>query len=261
MTYLSDRARARKTYVYYGLLIIIFSLVVYMWPTIHKRLYPYLENITILTSNLKISILNIPSSIGIYFTSRKNLETRNMDLSLSIERLLNELAEKDSILKERGFLETNGMPITTSSMVMYPVMRDITNIYSTLILSKGFKDGVEENSLVYVYGKQPVCIIKEVYNRTSLCQLLSVSGNTLEGVVASSTVLFLKGVGGGTFVADVPKDTDISLGDVVVLKSDQSMTLGKVANIIQDDQASSWYIYVRGAYNPVTSTVFYVNKR
>ena len=97
-----------------------------------------------------------------------------------------------------------------------------------------------------------------MYKR-QVCRLLSASGTEIEGV-ASSTTLFLKGAGGGTFTADVPRDSVVALGEQVYLKSNSTFMLGTVIDILTDDQASSLRVYVRGAYNPVTSNVFYLSK-
>mgnify|MGYP003393261864 CR=1 FL=1 len=260
MTYLSDRTHKRKTYLWYLLLVILFITLVYAWPSIHKSTYTYFEKTIILFGNAKNYLFDLPSNISVFFVTREELSARSRDLLLTIEQLENKLAEKNELLKELGLLENSDDVVPKKTLIMHSLMRDFTSVYSSVVLSKGFKDGVEENGLVYIHGRQPVCIIKEVYDRTSLCELLSASGNAVEGIVASSTVLYLKGKGGGAFVADVPKDTGISLGEVVVLKGDPSMILGTVVNIVHNDQASSLYLYVRGGYSPVTSTVFYMSK-
>lgn len=263
MTYLSDRSRTRRSYKYYFLLVIFFGLLLYKWPVIRTSVYSYAEPIVLSYGWTKGTVGNIPSFIYTYFTSHRDLVARNKSLELTIERLENELAEKDAIIKESEFAKKENVTSPQSVLILYPVMQDITKIYSTILLSKGFKDGVEEQSLVYVRGRQAVCTITEVHDKTSLCKLLSAGGETTEGVTTSSTTsatLFFHGLGGGAFVADTPNDTNVSTGDVITLKSNQTMILGTVTNIIHNDQASSWYVYVRGAYNPVTSNVFYISK-
>jgi cell shape-determining protein MreC len=263
MTYLSDRSRARTTYKYYILFIVLFSLLVYKWPTIRVAVYPYVEPVVLSYSWAKITTSNIPSFVYTYFTSHSALVSQNKLLELNIERLENELAEKDSTIKENELTKIGEVDSLKSTIILYPIMQGITKVYSTIILSKGFKDGVEDLSIVYLRGRQAVCIITEVHDKTSLCRLLSASGEVIEGIVMSSTIpimLTLKGTGGGSFIADVPRDTEIPIGGVVSLRSEQTMILGTVTSVVRDEQASSWYVYVRGAYNPVTSNVFYISK-
>ncbi len=260
MTYLSDRSRARKNYKYYVLVVIIFGLFIYFWPNIRAKLYSYVESIVINYGNLKSNFSKFPSSFHLYFSSREELDTRNKVLELNIERLENILAQKDALLIEHGFVDESGASNISSSFILYPLTQDMTTIYSTILLSKGFKDGIEEGSPVYLRGKQVACIISEVHDHTSLCKLLSASGNSVEGSISLGGTLFLKGYGGGAFIADVPKDSTVAVGEQVRLRSDPTFIIGDVIDTVADDQASSLRVYVRGPYNPVTSNVFYINK-
>ncbi len=266
MTYLSDRKQSKNKLKYYLFFVVVLGFLVYGWPTVRVKVYPYIEPIIFGYGSTKHAFTILPTSVQSYFTSRSSLIEKDRALELNIERLENALAEKDAVLREQELLALNGTTPapSQSTLVMYPIMRDITTLYSSIVLSKGFKDGVELKSLVYVRGRQPVCVITEIYNKTSLCTLLSASGQSVDGVTtssaSSSTVLTLRGNGGGAFVADVPRDTVITIGDTILLRSDQSMTLGTVVSVTRDNQATSWHVYVRGAYNPVTSSIFYLSK-
>lgn len=260
MTYLSGRKRNQKKYLYYSVVVILFCFIVYFWPAFRVKVYSYAEGPLISYFSSKTAISNTVSNIHAYFSSRNTLLEKNLALSLTIERLENELAEKNSMIKEEDLIKSSGSSVPLSTLVLYPVAQDLTRIYSTVILSKGFKDGVIEHSIIYVRGRQAVCTVTEVYDRTALCTLYSSSGQKVEGTVSSSTTLYLEGAGGGSFVAEVPRDTNITEGDTVYLKSNQTFTLGTVTSILRDNQMSSWYVYVKGAYNPVSSNVFYMNQ-
>lgn len=261
MTYLSDKSRTKKRRTYYSIFAIIFLVVFYFWPALRTRLYPYVEPVLISYGKSKSAASIIPSSLRTYFSSRNELSARNAELLVAVERLENSLAEKDALLREFALAGENSEHAPSATLVMYPLVRDFTSIYSSVVLSKGFKDGVEEKSLVYLRGKQPVCVITEVSDKTSLCKLLSAPGVVTEGVTASSSlILSLVGDGGGSFMADVVRDTNISVGDTIYLAHDQAMTLGTVTSITRNDQATSWRAYVRGAYSPVTSAIFYMDK-
>ena len=64
---------------------------------------------------------------------------------------------------------------------------------------------------------------------------------------------------GGDFTADLPKGTPITQGETVYLRSNQVFVLGTVVSVQDDDQATGMRIFVRGAYNPADSSVFYMN--
>jgi len=145
--------------------------------------------------------------------------------------------------------------------MLYPLAQDITKLYSTLLLSKGFKDGLGTGTTVYVRGRQAVCVIEELHASTSLCKLLSFYGSQVDGVTSSTKQnISLTGDGGGNYVALVPKESNFSIGETIMYKSDQTMKLGTIADIKNDPQDIFVRVYIRGAYNPLTSSIFYVDK-
>lgn len=265
MTYLSGKSRKSKEKYGYAVYAGIVLLVAFFWVGVKASAYPVFEPVVKYYANIKYSVKSIPEFFSTYTTSRSTLVAKTKTLEVTIENLENQIAEKDAKLEELGMSKSELGDISGSVLTMYPLMEDVTRIYSTILLSKGFKDGVEKGEYVYVRGLQPVCMIKEVYTSTSLCELMSSSGIVTEAVIigeASTTPISitLLGRGGGAFLGDVARDTMVASGDKVVLKSDHSMTIGKVVDILHNNQDTSWHVFVRGAYNPVTSSVFYLRK-
>lgn len=266
MTYLSGNRRKGKGYIGYTLYIGIVAMLIIFWTGFKSFSYVKLEPLIHYYADTKISLQSIPEFFATYTSSRTSLIKKAKTLEITIENLENTIAEKDAKLQELGMsLEELG-DRDGSILVMYPLVNDITRIYSTLILSKGYKDGVEKDAYVYVRGLQPVCVIKEVYPSSSLCELLSASGVVTEAVVisgvATSTItLPLLGRGGGAFLGDVARGTPIAVGDKVALRGDLSMTIGTVVNVLNNNQDTSWRVFVRGVYNPVTSSIFYLRKK
>jgi cell shape-determining protein MreC len=233
---------------------------VYFWSAIRTFSYPAIEPLTTGYKSAKDITGILPASFSTYFTSREELAKKNADLENSIERLENQLAQKDALLREASILNDAGAGTSTSPViVLYPIAEDVTKLYSTVLLSRGYKDGIVKGELVYIRGMQPVCEIVEVYTMTSLCELLSKGARITEGATSGGVTLSLVGQGGGNFVADAPKDTSILVGEDVYLRSNPSFKIGTIVSVKQVEQGSSAKIYVRGAYNPVTSQIFYIN--
>lgn len=259
MTYLSDKARSKSKYINIPLTCIVCALFIYYWSSFRAMAYPFVEPVLRGYGSSKIAAKVVPSFVSTYMTSHKTLADNNRNLELTIERLENELAAKDALIRERTFLDNEKNINTSPILVMYPVAEDVTKLYSTILLSKGYKEGIEKNGLVYVRGMQPVCEIIEVHDRTSLCELLSKGNRITEGVTSSSSIMLtLVGVGGGSFLASIPKEMNVSIGETVYLRSNPAYVLGTVVSIKENDQATGVKIYVQGAYNPVTSSVFYM---
>jgi hypothetical protein len=117
---------------------------------------------------------------------------------------------------------------------------------------------VSIGSLVYLRGNQVVCVVKEVYTDSSLCLLLSSSGEVTEGVTSSSSIVLSLVGRGGHFLADIARDTPVQNGEVVYLRSNPKMIIGTVRQIANNNQDTSWHVFVEGAYNPINSSIFYV---
>lgn len=262
MTYLSGKAQKRKSYTRYAVFFIIFLVVVLLWPLVRKYSYSTLEPAVVGYGSAKQSFSLFPEFFSTYLTSHQELVAQKNVLESKVEELENKVAEQDALLRETVSEDatSSNYSVKGKYIVMYPLMQDITKLYSTIVLSKGFKDGVTVGSTVYMRGYQAVCTIKEVYTSSSLCVLLNASGNTVEGVTSSSSITLSLVGRGGSYLANVARDTPVSVGEKVYLRSDQKMVLGVVKQILNNNQDTSWHIFVEGSYNPVTSSIFYVQQ-
>lgn len=262
MTYLSGRADKRRRNIKYAAFAAFFLLLVIFWALLKKTLYPVLAPGVVQYANVKSSFDIFPEFFRTYLISHKSLIQKEKELELTVERLENELALKEGLLKEQSvrIFGTTTESRTSPPVVMYPLMQDSLSIYSTILLSKGFEDGIEIGDVIFVRGKQVVCTIKEVYTSTSLCLLLTASGVVTEGVTASSSLVLSLTGRGGHFIADVVRDTPILVGEKIYLRSDPTMVLGEVTEVANNNQDTSWHVFVKGAYNPVTTSLFYVQQ-
>ncbi len=261
MTYLSGKANTRKKYIRYGIFVVIFCLVLLLWPFIRKNLYGVIEPAAISYGGAKQSFAIFPEFFKTYLTTHQSLVKKENELVLEIERLENELAEKNALLRENNVEASSTDSVyTRRPLVVYPLMQDVTRIYGGVLLSKGFKDGIAIGSMVYLRGNQVVCSIKKVYDSSSLCLLLSSSGVTTEGVTSSSSIVLSLVGRGGHFLADVVRDAPVEVGEIVYLRSDPRMILGTVREVVHNNQDTSWHVFIEGAYNPVTASTFYVQQ-
>lgn len=232
-----------------------------MWPLVKRYSYNIFEPAVTGYGTAKQSFTFFPEFFNTYLVSHRSLMAQKKELEQKVEELENKVAEQDVLLREgiSGENSTSTSVMSNSKhLVLYPLMQDITKLYSTVVLSKGFKDGVTVGLTVYMRGYQAVCTIKEVYTSSSLCLLLTASENITEGVTASSSINLTLVGRGGAFLANVARDTPVTVGEKVYLRSNQKMVLGTVKQVLNNNQDTSWHIFVEGAYNPVTSSVFYV---
>lgn len=263
MTYLSGNVKKRKSYVTYFLYGCIFLVVVTFWPELRTRIYTVIEPAVVRIGITKGSLSIFPDFFRIYTTSHATFIAQQKELEAKIEDLENLVAEQDSKLREESLISSiqgTTSSIRVSPIILYPLMQDITKMYSTILLSKGYKDGITIGSTVYIRGNQAVCTIKEVFAASSLCLLLTSAGVITEGVTSSSSITLSLVGRGGHFIANVLRDTPISVGEIVYVRNNPNTTIGVVKEIVHNNQDTSWRVFVEGAYNPVTSSIFYVQQ-
>lgn len=260
MTYLSGKFQKRKTYRKHIIGGGIFLLIVLFWLPFKKTTYTFLEPVIVQTAHVTSSFSVFPEFFKTYIVSHRTLVARQKELETEVEHLENMLAEKDALLRtlDTSSSQDHEAKDNQVALTAYPLMHDLTKLYSTVLLSKGFKDGVDIGNIVYVHGNQVVCTIKEVYTSTSLCLLLSSSGITTEGVTSSSSIVLSLVGRGGYYLANVVRDTPVTVGEKVYLRSNPAMVLGTIKEVTNNNQDTSWHVFIEGAYNPVTSSIFYV---
>jgi cell shape-determining protein MreC len=259
MTYHSVKKKQTPRSLYIGVSILLVFLFCFFWTSFRGVFIPIIVPLAERYGVAQTFVGKGIIALDDFFVSKKKIAKENRNLLLTIERLENELALSKSELKEYTTLVRDGVATSSIVVVMYPLVTDYGTMYSTVLLSKGFKSGITEGSLVYVRGRQAVCTVINVYTNSSLCKLFSGYGETTEAVVGSTTV-YLKGDGGSAFIAEVPKEDSVKEGDAVYLKKDQSFIVGEVVHVERDAQSAFWKMYVKGAYNPLTSTLFYTNQ-
>ncbi len=264
MTYRFDKGRRGERNRATIALSVFFCCVVFFWPTLKPFFYRVTEPVTKRAFEVVGGVSFVPEFVRVYFSSRRALVEDKRALMAHVEELENQLAKQELTLRElRGIVDENAssslphqVPIVASSLA-----QDVTKIYSTVIFSKGYGDGVALGDNVYLRKRQIVCQIKEVYARTSLCDLYSGYGQKVEGVTASSSINITLEGRGGHYIANVVRDTPVAVGEKILLRGDQSFVLGEVVQLFNNDQDTSWRILVRGEYNPVHSSLYYIEKK
>ncbi|MEN9881536.1 MAG: hypothetical protein RLZZ308_719 [Candidatus Parcubacteria bacterium] len=263
MTYRSVNKRNTTT-IRYGVYTLIFGLVVFFWPSIRPTIYRVLEPVTVRFFEVGGGLIIFPDFINTYFTSHTASALKIEELTRTVELLENEVQQKESIIRELSYTSPD---IATSTytrqhrLTMSSLAEDYTTLYGSILFTKGFKDGIVSGDLVYLRGRNIVCRIKDVYAKSSSCVPYTSHGSSVDGVTSSSSVNLTLSGRGGYYLASVVRDAPITLGEEVLLREDQSFVLGRVIDIINNNQDTSWHIFVKSDFNPVSASLFYVQQQ
>ncbi len=263
MTYLSDRRTKRVKTVYRLVSLFILAIIVIFWVHIRIFLSPMMFAISSRVFAVKMSMSETTDSISSWFSSKKVLEETITLLETENSAMKNEIAEKDALIASYDDAYKTSTKVTGSTIEVSALFSPLTSLYGTFLISKGFSDDIEEGLVVYTSGYVPLGKVVKVGTRASEVQLLSASGVEIEGIVVGSTtsgaVLRLTGIGGGDYIATLPKDVSIDKDATVMWKEYPKMKLGVVVMIDNEPQAISQKLLVRGLYLPATSQRLYID--
>lgn len=261
MTYLSDKKKQQSRWVRYASLVFFILVLALFWKQIRGVTYPIVLPVVQVVDNVIGGIFSVPSFFSTYLTSHKASSEKIEALEKNIELLENKVAGQNAELEHylaKDELQSKGYLATLEVNI---IAQDLYFLYSTMLISKGFTDGVEEGMIVYTRGYEPVGTVTEVYRDTALVSLLSASGNKVNGFTGLNKItLALIGAGGGNFIAQIPKDIEVTIGDSVFLSQNPAMVVGSIVDVQGSAQDFFRTVYIRGAYNPAKQNNYFVDK-
>ncbi|MDP3735575.1 MAG: rod shape-determining protein MreC [bacterium] len=108
--------------------------------------------------------------------------------------------------------------------------------YDLLLIDVGRDVGVTPGTLVLALGDQPIGVVAEAASRTAKVRLFSSSGETHDVLIGESALpVVLRGVGGGAFIAELPRDSGISPGALVHWAGSPVRAIGTIEEIEGDE--------------------------
>lgn len=137
---------------------------------------------------------------------------------------------------------------TTSSVIALPLIlkpshltlaailvRPPHTLYDELVVDIGADHGLVAGDLVYAPGTVLIGRVVDVMSDTSKVSLLSSSGSSFDVLVGSKSIpAKAVGRGGGQYSAELPRDTMVTVGDIVTAPSLYTTTVGIVGAVVSD---------------------------
>ena len=120
------------------------------------------------------------SGIKKYFVSRRSLEVEIEYLKSQIQK------EQYGSLVDSSTTSTNNVVLKNGPIIAKKIFSDFTSIYDTVLLNKGFLNGVEKGDMVFIYPNKLIGQIESINSNTSLMSLYSRNKNKIEAVLKAS---------------------------------------------------------------------------
>jgi len=208
------------------------------------------------------------------YSNFKNYFISNNFLTLKIDNLKKDLIEKDfEIFKLRESLNISANSLGQSLkkiLIVNELERNYFEIYESILLDKGFRDGVKKNDEVFIAPNYYLGKIGRIERESSLLFLAGGNGNKIEGVLKvnsqninissdQSLVVDLSSLGGTDFYFEIPKEFNLSIPSLIYLKSDETKIIGNIIKIVEVENSLYNKVYVQGFYNPNLNQQFYIN--
>ena len=233
MIYRQDKKKNIKKMIF--IWVIIFTLVyIILFTRVFGVVSGWVNFIAVPIWNVQDVASGVWEDLKIVFKSKKDLENENRllreDLEIAGAKLLdrNLLYEENIELKNLfGRDITNGMSVFASVLA-----KPNRTLYDTIIIDTGRLAGVEEGDSVLYGDNILIGKVSEVFDHSAKVLLFSSPKEKIDVVVGNeniSTVAY--GRGGGNFELKLPRDTNISTGDVVSVPGINTRILGTVEYI------------------------------
>lgn len=191
------------------------------------------------------------------------LSVRNSFGASTIERLQAELAATKAHVEDTALLRAENESLkrmlgreTVSPRVLAAVIaRPPFSPYDTLMLDVGSAEGVFEGALVSAGGGVVIGRTSQVEEHTARAVLFSAPGEVHQALVmlsakgGSVVPVSLSGQGSGSFKAEVPSGTVVSVGDSVVLPSIGSLFTARIEALEESRGESFITLYLRMPVN------------
>jgi len=167
------------------------------------------------------------------FYSKKSLVLENNRLEEELDIARFKLLDRNLLFEENLELkEMFGRDVAEYTVFANILVKPNRSLYDTFIIDVGDNAGIENGSQVVYGGNTVIGEIVEVLPKTSKVLLLSSPGELIDVVVGDGNIAATAyGRGGGNFELELPRDTEIFVGDMVTIPNIIPQVLGEVEYI------------------------------
>jgi cell shape-determining protein MreC len=251
------------------LFIFLFILFIFLFPALRINFLKETTSDTKAPTSFLSFIHKSTESIYNIFPSIKNYFVTKNSLLLEIEILREEIQNQKEIIlslhtEEKLNYNSSTTKVSDTNIISAnKIFKDFTSMYDTIILDKGFIDGIEKGDEVFLYPDLAIGQIESINRNTSILKLYSKSKNKVEGIVKSGEkdiIIDIYGMGSGDFYAEIPESINISTGTIVYLSSNKNKTLGEIVRAEKREASFFQDLLIRGYYNTRLQETYFISK-
>ena len=208
-----------------------------------------------------VSILSF-SKVTAYETLPKSvLASRLLDAEEELSRIKYQSLLYTINLEEiKSIKESLGLTEQETFLRANIIARPPRTHYDTFLISYDNKNGLEVGDLAFISGIY-IGFVSEVREDTALVSLLSSPGVVFDVRAGDpSAIVVTKGLGGGSFTFDIPKEVNLNLGDIVSTGSGESNVIAIVSSISETPEHTTSKVYANSPVNMNTARIIEFKK-
>lgn len=232
--------------IFFSVIIIIFSLLFFKskgsFSSVDSGLTKIFQPVGIIFVSSSNGIKGLFSNLG----NIGNLQKDNKELRSQINELESEVArmtvaekENESLKRELNFKTNSGFQTITASITFF----DPTNLRESIMINKGAQDGIKEKMATtsegFLIGR-----VSEVYSNSSKILLITDPMSSVPALLpeVNAAGLVQGQVGMGLRINQIPQETDLKKGNVVVTSGlggeyPKGLIIGKIENITKKNNS------------------------
>lgn len=204
-------------------------------------------------------LLSLVSSVSGIFSSKTVAA-----LEIENENLKNQLAifEKDfaNASSTEELLKIGATDFIRASIIV----KNMNNVYGSMYIGVGTRDGVSVDTVVFVSGLHPIGRVVGVSEKFSRIELFTGSDKKLGGILryasSSEEVLELQGDGAYGFVSMVPANSSIQNGDKIYFSEDPEFVIGQVLSVDINENENNKIVRVKSFYSTSGTASVYIQR-
>ncbi len=194
-----------------------------------------------------------------FFAFKSSLISKNIALENEVASLRLKQIDYDAIAKENQ--SVMNQPDRRERAISRVLSKPPQSPYDTLVIGSGESDGIIVGNPVYMSDTIIVGTIASVTAHTAVAQLFSTGNSKQQATLERTGATFeLSGAGGANFQVEVPKETDLTVGDTLLYPSSSLSVLATVYHIDTGSQSSFKKVYLRIPGNIFASQWLFIEK-
>jgi cell shape-determining protein MreC len=243
MTYLQDKKRKQDRLLKYTIAVVVFVLIVVGTYRVQDVLYNIPSQIAAFFGK---TLDGVSTRVSGSFSTKAQLQTKVNELETELAQYRQK--EGRYALQELELQDLRAALYANSSEYRKAKVNAVSSLslYGTFLIEAPKEIIIQETDYIVGDSGSLIGIVTQASDNKGTIQSLDRLQTAVSVFLLDSNLeLSVTGLSRGVLIAKVPRDTEIEIGDVVVLSADQTIPVGTVIEFSRDERNPYTEVYIR----------------